>query len=627
MPSLFLSWRARLRLLMCLVAAGMLAMVCLILWSNANVGRAYQSLQQASSVQLDSTRLMVNWALLDQQFDGAPPADVLFAELQRLQQQAVEVQQGAVTLEDQILEQRVTDTSQAVAGYTELRRQWLQLNQRLYEGDGGQSGLIERIEQLAMQLDDASMGALGEPMRRLLNGLQGYLSLRTSEAGEQARAALPGLAEVLEQFGWQDAAIGELFHGYSAVFAELDALLSAQRQLDRRIDGQSLQLQQFYSEQAVHIEQVAMPGVMSRAERAESAARNWTLLSFILVVPLLILALLVMSRSLIRRLHAVVELLSAVARGNLTGQLAVGANRADEFNRVGQAANAMITDVARAIGQAIDGTHSLQQVRRQLDGSLQQLADNNRQLDATTTEVASATEQIALTLAEVARRAAEVGHSSQAANNATRAGVEVLDSSTRATRALAELIKDTHAQAEALSQSSGRVSGIIEVINGLADQTNLLALNAAIEAARAGEAGKGFAVVAEEVRTLAQKTVGATADIVAIISDLDQQSRRMQGLFSNGLELAREGEHSSLRIGETIRQVSGSVAALSKEMDQVVVAIEQLTRSTDDIDRQMQDIREQNIASVRMGGELALQSQQLAAVTDDLAGLSVRFQV
>lgn len=627
MPRLSLSWRSRLRALMWLVPAGMLLVVGLVLWSSAGVGRAYQVLQQASAVQLSSARLVAGWALLDKQFGGAEYLlEQLLARLEDLEQQALTLQHQSSALNDKPLMQRVGDSYEAVAAYGNLRRQWLQHNQRLY-GGAGQAGLVSRAEQLTLEMDDASMGTLGEPMRRVFNSLKTYLLLQSTDASEQAKEAIVGLAEVLEQYGWQDSAIGELFKTYQLAFKELDGALQQQRYLLLRIDDQALRLQQLYAEQSERIEQVLMPAVLEKAQQAEVAARNWTLLSFVLFVPLLMLVLMLMSRNLMQRLEGVVGLLSAVADGDLTRSLETGRNSADEFNQLGQAANTMIADVAQAIGQAIEGTRSLQQVRQQLDINLQRLAENNRNVDVTTAEVASATEQIALTLSEVARRTAQVGQSTQAANSAAQAGIDVLDGSTRATRALAELIKDTHAQAQALSQSSGRVAGIIDVINSLADQTNLLALNAAIEAARAGDAGRGFAVVAEEVRTLAQKTVGATGDIVSIITDLEQQSSRMQELFSNGLELAHEGERSSVRIGEVIQQVSGSVAALSREMDQVVVAIEQITHSTEDIDRQMIGIREKNAASVVMGSDLAEQSQRLSSVADSLDGLSRQFRI
>ena len=76
---------------------------------------------------------------------------------------------------------------------------------------------------------------------------------------------------------------------------------------------------------------------------------------------------------------------------------------------------------------------------------------------------------------------------------------------------------------ETLATHSQEINGIVDLISGIASQTNLLALNSAIEAARAGEAGRGFAVVAGEIRTLAERTALATADIVRKITEVQAE--------------------------------------------------------------------------------------------------------
>ena len=70
------------------------------------------------------------------------------------------------------------------------------------------------------------------------------------------------------------------------------------------------------------------------------------------------------------------------------------------------------------------------------------------------------------------------------------------------------------------SKQGQRIEQFVKQIQTLLDQTNLLALKAVIEATRAGDQGRGFAGVADEVRKWAQKTVLASKEITAIVSDM-----------------------------------------------------------------------------------------------------------
>lgn len=95
-------------------------------------------------------------------------------------------------------------------------------------------------------------------------------------------------------------------------------------------------------------------------------------------------------------------------------------------------------------------------------------------------------------------------------------------------------------QVETLSDHSGEINGIVDLIGGIASQTNLLALNAAIEAARAGEAGRGFAVVASEIRQLAERTAQATSEIVGKIEELQQITGAVQSYIQSQSDLAED---------------------------------------------------------------------------------------
>ena len=107
-------------------------------------------------------------------------------------------------------------------------------------------------------------------------------------------------------------------------------------------------------------------------------------------------------------------------------------------------------------------------------------------------------------------------------------------------RTLAELqAANTHVveAMAAISESSVKISGIINLINDIAFQTNLLALNASVEAARAGEHGKGFAVVATEVRKLAHRSAKASSEIGKLV-ELEMQGIKKGREFVEGSDMA-----------------------------------------------------------------------------------------
>jgi len=60
-------------------------------------------------------------------------------------------------------------------------------------------------------------------------------------------------------------------------------------------------------------------------------------------------------------------------------------------------------------------------------------------------------------------------------------------------------VKQTDSQIKELTQATGIISEVADLITDIAEQTNLLALNETIEAVRAG---KGFTVVTSEVKIL-----------------------------------------------------------------------------------------------------------------------------
>ncbi len=111
---------------------------------------------------------------------------------------------------------------------------------------------------------------------------------------------------------------------------------------------------------------------------------NCKTLWWLQVLKQLMIALIWIAHTLVRRLSSVVNLLSDVSEGDLTSRLSLGNNPRDEFNQLGRAANQMIEDVGGLLGESVRSTEVLLEVRAQLAQTTERLNRSSRSVELQT---------------------------------------------------------------------------------------------------------------------------------------------------------------------------------------------------------------------------------------------------
>jgi len=291
----------------------------------------------------------------------------------------------------------------------------------------------------------------------------------------------------------------------------------------------------------------------------------------------------------------------------------------DEIGTAAKAINSMLGKFRNSLQRVSSSTTQLATAAEETATITEQTNTAIQNQLSETTQIATAMNEMSATVQEIANSTEKAANAAREAKEETGKGHEVVQQTMDGIAKLASEIESATQVINQLEQDSADISGILDVIQGIAEQTNLLALNAAIEAARAGEQGRGFAVVADEVRTLASRTQSSTHEIETMIGKLQSGAQKAVGVMSTSTQMAQEGVENAAATSNSLDAITDAVSHISDMSTQIAGASEEQGAVAEEINRNIVRIND-------MAEQTASGATSTSQASDELSRLAVELQ-
>ena len=323
-------------------------------------------------------------------------------------------------------------------------------------------------------------------------------------------------------------------------------------------------------------------GVIEREQNLFQGLMIVSVLFFVLLISVLAQ---VIKRSIKYPLVEIIERLESIAdgAGDLTYRIPVSSNDeisilAENFNRFIEEIHQIVKMILHTTKSVTDSANGISNEASEMSNLSQSHAENAGEIRSTVDRVTSQVQKTFVnsskqfdTLNQLRENIITLNELIKEADSKVHLSLDLSNKISKEAATGDISLKSMNGSMQKITESSGKISGIMGIIGDISNQINLLSLNAAIEAARAGESGKGFAVVADEIAKLAVKTSSSIKQIDYLIKANNEE-----------ISLGMKNATTVFDLLNTIMNGVGKISSEIKDIFDLSVRQLEISNSTSD---------------------------------------------